>query len=316
MSVRTYLVPAVLVVAVGAVVVGAFALRSTGRDKLLETAGRANEPAGPVVAAAPTNRSGVMRAEAAPEPVAAAPEAKSAANTENETPDDRRRRFRRPSLGDKPMSAEDWAKRWVERQSRRKEWMDRFDTDGDGQISDAEREAMRAEMRARRDEFMLRRMTSRFDADGDGVLSDAERVEAEAELAVRRAEREARMTERFDTDGDGKLSDSERRAIRDQFGPSGRGGGRDTVSRYDANGDGELDLDESYEAYLDQFRARQERLFIRRYDTGDDGTVDAGDLEAFLTTYREKEPTADINEDGVIDQHDVERFRDLMAASP
>ncbi len=321
---------AVLAVGSGALVVGGLLLRpsTTGEVREMSAAGSAERPIGGGASAgasgAPARRTGKARGGAMVGDLEAAsrPERpERAAQARAEGPARPRGRFRRLSLGASPMSPEDWATRWAERRARRREWMSRFDTDGDGRISEAEREAMRAEMIARREEFMLRRMTARFDADGDGVLSDDERAEAEAELAVRRAEQRARMLERFDTDGDGTLSDRERQTMRDRFGGRGGRGGRDadpeTVAKYDADGDGELDLDESYEAYLDQFRARQERLFVRRYDTDGDGAVDTGDFETFLMQFRAEEPAADINEDGVIDQRDVERFRDLMtAASP
>ena len=65
----------------------------------------------------------------------------------------------------------------------REEMMKRFDADGDGQLSESERAALREEMgkhkgghpegkRPSREEMM-----KRFDADGDGQLNEAERAE-------------------------------------------------------------------------------------------------------------------------------------------
>lgn len=230
-------------------------------------------------------------------------------------------RRRRPSLDGKPMNAEDWSSRFEEMNKRRKDFMDRFDTDGDGELSEAEREVMREEMRARREEMMLERMTERFDADGDGVLNEEERLNAEAELEARRMEREVRMIERFDSDGDGVLSDAENQAAREQFnrgrgGDRGPGGGwQEAIQKYDADGDGELNLDESYTAYLDQFDQRTRREFVRRYDGNTDGAIDAGDLNTFLEKYRAKDESTDVNGDGVINERDVERFRDLMVVT-
>lgn len=336
MNVRTLVIPVVLVLAAAAVAIGAYTMRSSERDALREVASREAERAvqAPLpISSRPIRPEAKTEIERPPE-TTAAPEARPERQGERRgegSDEERRRRFRqmrRPSLGDSPMSPEDWAQRWTDRQSRRQEWMDRFDIDGDGKISDEERDAMREEMRARRDEFMLRRMTSRFDADGDGELNEAERIEAEAELAVQQAERQARMIERFDTDGDGRLSDAESQAARESFGRGrGPGGGGDrarggrtdwrkAVERYDADGDGELNLDESYDAYLDQFSAREQKLFVRQYDESGDGAVDSGDLEAFLMLYRGDDPKADINGDGTLNQQDVERFRDLMIVSP
>src|SRR5690606_17191891 len=54
------------------------------------------------------------------------------------------------------------------------------------------------------------RMLDQIDTDGDGKLSDAEIEALKAEVAARHAER----LERLDKDGDGTISDEERRAGR------------------------------------------------------------------------------------------------------
>lgn len=104
----------------------------------------------------------------------------------------------------------------------------RLDTDGDGTVSDAEREAGRAAMKAR--------MLERFDTDGDGTLSETEREAMKAARPEGRmgkgprghkgmgprgdmdpekaAEMKAAMLNRFDTDGDGSLSETEREAMK------------------------------------------------------------------------------------------------------
>lgn len=230
---------------------------------------------------------------------------------------------RRPGLNDNPMGAEDWAQRFEEMKKRRADFMERFDVDGDGELSEEERAAIGAYFREQRRERMLARMTDRFDADGDGELNDEERLAAEAELEARDIERRARMVERFDTDGDGQLSDAESQAARERFGrgrggPGGGGGrgGWDTmIQRYDRDGDGDLNLDESYDAYLDQFDRRTQREFTRLYDANGDGGVDTGDFNTFLEQYNAKEASADVNGDGRLDERDVERFRDLMMAT-
>ena len=90
---------------------------------------------------------------------------------------------------------------------------------------------------------------------------------------------------------------------------------RRAIEQYDRDGDGELNLDESYDAYLDQFDQRTRREFVRRYDTNDNGGIDASDLNAFMERYKAEDPSTDINGDGRIDERDVERFRDLMFAT-
>ena len=115
------------------------------------------------------------------------------------------------------------------------------------------------------DEEILRR----FDKDGDGKLSEEERQAArEAMRDSRRArppfEREE-MLKQFDKDGDGELNDEERRTMRETMrerwgrggpplGPPGFGGGRrggfgrfqreELVPKFDADGDGKLNGEE------------------------------------------------------------------------
>ncbi len=93
-----------------------------------------------------------------------------------------------------------------------------IDTDGDGKVSEEERQAGREKMKeifeARRKE-----MIAKFDKDGDGKLSEEERKAAQET-------RKAEFLAKFDKDGDGKLSEEERKAVGDMFGkrPGGPGG--------------------------------------------------------------------------------------------
>ena len=61
----------------------------------------------------------------------------------------------------------------VDRDARRAQLMERFDTDGDGVLSEAERSAARDYLQSRRAELL-----EQHDKDGDGRLSAAEREEA------------------------------------------------------------------------------------------------------------------------------------------
>jgi len=80
------------------------------------------------------------------------------------------------------------------REERRTQRFAAMDTDGDGEISEAELEAAR---QRRKDEI-----EARLDTDGDGTVSEAERA------AARRERAEALHT-RLDGDGDGKLTAAE-----------------------------------------------------------------------------------------------------------
>jgi hypothetical protein len=95
---------------------------------------------------------------------------------------------------------------------------EKFDTNKDGKIDDAERVQMkeaRKAMHAQKKADML----AKFDANRDGALDDAERSAAHA---ARTAERFSRL----DKDGDGKLSLDEFKAGKDHRGGQGRHGRR------------------------------------------------------------------------------------------
>ena len=85
------------------------------------------------------------------------------------------------------------------------EW---FDTDGDGTLSDIEKEAMKSAMEARKVKVL-----AAFDADSDGTLSDTERQAAREAGKAKRKEIKAAMLTEFDTDNDGKLSKEEKSGV-------------------------------------------------------------------------------------------------------
>ena len=71
-------------------------------------------------------------------------------------------------------------------------FMEKFDADKDGQISDAEKAAIKAEF-------------------------EAKKAEMKAKFEAKKAERKAKFMEKFDTDKDGKISDAEKEAIKAEF---------------------------------------------------------------------------------------------------
>jgi len=105
-----------------------------------------------------------------------------------------------------------------DREARRAEFVKQFDTDGDGKLSDAEKEAAGEKFphRGRGHRFgpeMRERMLEKYDTNKNGQLDPEEKEAAKRDHEAKRAE----MLKRFDTDGDGKLSDSEREAMRQEF---------------------------------------------------------------------------------------------------
>lgn len=110
--------------------------------------------------------------------------------------------------------------------------LEHFDQDGDGQLSEEERAAMREEMEKRRggpnggpdgERPSREEMMKRFDADGDGQLSEEERATLRETMGDRGGRggsggNRQKILERFDADGDGKLDEAERAAMRESFG--------------------------------------------------------------------------------------------------
>ncbi|MBQ5665402.1 MAG: hypothetical protein IIV41_05990 [Akkermansia sp.] len=133
-------------------------------------------------------------------------------------------------------------------------FMEKFDADKDGKLSDAEKEAVKAEMKAKfeaRRAEMKAKFMEKFDADKDGQLSDAEKEAAKAEFKKnapkfrkgprrgckccgkkgprrphgprpelseeQKAEMKAKFMEKFDADKDGQLSDAEKEAAKAEF---------------------------------------------------------------------------------------------------
>ena len=92
-------------------------------------------------------------------------------------------------------------------EARRAEFVQRYDADGDGELS---REERRAAKQARRD-----RIRTEFDVDGDGELSEEERTTLREARQARREEKRAQILQCFDADGDGELSEEERAAVRE-----------------------------------------------------------------------------------------------------
>ena len=143
--------------------------------------------------------------------------------------------------------------------------MRRFDKDGDGKLSEAERaEAVKA-LKAKSEHFKEMRkkfvsgVIAKFDKDGDGKLDEAELTEfledqRKAFESCRRPGRPPRdfnvpkeILAKFDKDGDGFLNPQERRAMFEQARQK-----RDALfKKYDADGDGKLSDEEKNQMLQD-----------------------------------------------------------------
>lgn len=188
----------------------------------------------------------------------------------------------------------------------RAEWRARMDKNGDGEVDADERlDAMLESGRGRR-------LAERFDADGDGTLSDAERQALKDSMAQREAEREQRRIDRYDQDGDGVLSPEEEAAAREAEQRQREDRFRQFADEFDQDGDGDLNADERSDAWATMRDRREIDAFVRRYDSNGDGKIDTTDFNAFLALYQSGSSRADVNNDGSVDALDVTAFRDLM----
>jgi EF hand len=106
---------------------------------------------------------------------------------------------------------------------RKAEMLKKFDTNHDGKLDDAERQAMHAAMQAKW-QARQQELLAKYDANRDGKLDDAEKQAMRHDLAAQRFAK-------LDTDGDGKLSLAEfeagvkGRGFGHRFGRAGFGAG-------------------------------------------------------------------------------------------
>ncbi len=153
----------------------------------------------------------------------------------------------------------------------RQRMLERFDKDGDGQLSDAERETMRAEIGQRggpggpggpggeRGKFF-----ETADKNGDGKLTQDE---APPELWAR--------ISKADADGDQAVTREELgAAMRGRGGPGGPGGSRPDFESLDKNSDGKITQDEAPAEAWDR---------MAQADTNEDGAVTKEELGAMMS---------------------------------
>jgi len=168
-----------------------------------------------------------------------------------------------------------------------------YDSDGDGQISAEERQAMFQQMRGRWE-------LQRYDKNKDGALDDEEKAarDTERENLRRRAEEASKQWEALraknDADGDGQLSGAESQAMVREMRE------RSAVQRYDKNKDGALDDEEkaARDAERESQRSRAEAMrtrmgqqrtdLMRRWDTDGNGQLSDQERAAMRDEVRRR----------------------------
>lgn len=199
------------------------------------------------------------------------------------------------------------------RQAMRDEWMARMDLDGDGELSREERNAARQAMFENSDRGQ--EMMRRFDADGNGVLDEGEQAAMEAYQQEQRDQRRQQELARYDSDGDGELSRQERQVQREEQRQNWGQMMEDARVEFDRDGDGELNIEESQEAYAVYMQRREIDRFVAKYDSDGNGTMDTADYSAFLTAYETGDLHADVNSDGVVNSQDLSAYADMVTRS-
>jgi len=124
--------------------------------------------------------------------------------------------------GDGRLNGEEWREaRPALRAAMEKRMLERYDTNKDGELSEDEQAARRKEWEKRREDMRSRYELRRFDKNKDGKLDGQETGERDKWRKEREAEREKRRADyikRYDKNGDGQVDDKER----PQWGGRGR----------------------------------------------------------------------------------------------
>ncbi len=185
-----------------------------------------------------------------------------------------------------------WGEAEKYRLSVQKQVLAKFDTDKDGKLAGAEREAAKAYL-AKGLSAPRRRLTvggydlRRYDKNKNGKLDEDEIAARDAEKKKwadqRRAytEQYAARKKKHDADGDGKLNADERRAMYAETMAEHK---QKRLDKWDADGDGELGAKE-LEAERGEYRRRAEEQYdkhlTRHHDKDGDGKLNAAEQAAF-----------------------------------
>jgi Ca2+-binding EF-hand superfamily protein len=115
-----------------------------------------------------------------------------------------------------------------------------YDADDSGSLEASELDVVRTDLEARC-ENLRDRMLARFDTNGDGTLDAAEREAARAALRDRFASRHAARLDEFDRNRDGRLGPLERRRVGQQVRQRVERRRQALADQFDSDRNGELD---------------------------------------------------------------------------
>ncbi len=153
-------------------------------------------------------------------------------------------------------------------------FMEKFDTDKDGQISDAEKAAIKAQF-------------------------EAKQAEMKAKFEAKKAEMKAKFMEKFDTNKDGQLSDEEKAAAKAEFkknAPKFRKHGRHgkrcgkccgkKAQRPQLTEEQKAEMKAKFEAR----KAERKAKFMEKFDTDKDGKISDAEKEAIKAEFKKNAP--------------------------
>jgi Ca2+-binding EF-hand superfamily protein len=158
--------------------------------------------------------------------------------------------------------------------------VERFDSDGDGDLSEDERAALVDEFGDPTERFDL--LVSIYDTDASGELEASELDAVKTDIEARCESRREALLERFDADGDGTLDDEERDAARDALRERFAERHAERIGQFDRDGDGRLGpLERRGAGHMVRNRLAERRAeIIDEFDADQNGELDADEREA------------------------------------
>ena len=200
-------------------------------------------------------------------------------------------RPQRPQLTEE-QKAEMKAKFEARKAEMKAKLMEKFDADKDGQLSDAEKEAIKAEFAKRGGKKgpKFGKKGPRRPGCGCGKkgqrpqLTEEQKAEMKAKFEARKAEKKAKFMENFDADKDGKISDAEKEAIKAEFAKRGAKKGQ----RRPGCRCGKKGQRPQRPQLTEEQKAEKKAKFMENFDADKDGKISDAEKEAIKAEFKKR----------------------------
>lgn len=152
---------------------------------------------------------------------------------------------------------------------RMKDYVKKYDKDGDGKVSTAEAIA------ASKDRF-LEQMLEHYDFNNNGAIDEDEEAQAQKDKNESIAASKSIMkayTKRYDKDGDGKISSDETKAALEDMQRRHKKHVAGQLAKLDTDGDGQVSFEETKKAA---------QAMLKKYDADSDGRLDRDEMTQAL----------------------------------